>query len=81
MGLIAFVIGAVILLQKFSIIPEDTWGYLWPAILIVIGLKLMISCCPCHGGSCSKDACPPAAKPKKGPAKKPAKKAKKKAKK
>lgn len=41
-GLIAFIIGAVVLLEKFDIIPSATWGYLWPSILIVVGLKLML---------------------------------------
>src|SRR3989344_5424156 len=56
-GLVIFVIGAVILLQRFDLIPETTWGYLWPIILIVSGLKFMISygasseCC--DSGKCS----------------------------
>ena len=48
-GLIAFIIGAVVLLQKFDIIPTETWGYLWPSILIVFGLKLML----CSNESCA----------------------------
>ncbi len=41
-GLIAFIVGAVILLERFDIIPAETWAYLWPSILIVVGLKLML---------------------------------------
>ena len=79
-GLVAFIIGAVILLEKFDIIPSETWAYLWPSILIVVGLKLMLcsnenctsgddaSCC--ESGAC-KGAC---AVVMPTPAKKPAKK-------
>ncbi len=52
-GLIAFIIGAVVLLEKFDIIPAATWTYLWPSILVVAGLKMMLSSCE----SCTKDAC------------------------
>lgn len=71
LGLVAFVIGAVILLQRFDIVPTETWGYLWPSILVVSGLKLMIvggkkesECCgSCEEGmdemcgSCGGDSC------------------------
>lgn len=54
LGLIAFIIGAVVLLEKFDIIPVATWGYLWPSILVVAGLKLMLNSCEsCSSGSCS----------------------------
>lgn len=60
MGLVLFVIGAVILLERFDLIPAETWDYLWPSILVVSGLKLMISmkgavsdsCGSCSGASC-----------------------------
>lgn len=42
-GLVAFVVGAVVLLQRFDVVPMETWDYLWPSILIVSGLKLMLS--------------------------------------
>jgi hypothetical protein len=64
LGLVAFVIGAVILLQLFEIIPENTWDYLWPSILIVTGLKLMIT----DGETAPEPK--KAAAPKKAPAKK-----------
>jgi cadmium resistance protein CadD (predicted permease) len=50
LGVIAFVIGAVFLLMMFDAIPEETWDYLWPFILVVLGLKLMMmgsSTCTC----------------------------------
>lgn len=53
-GLVAFIFGAVVLLQKFDVIPDTTWGYLWPSVLVVVGLKLMVgSCESCEScGSC-----------------------------
>jgi hypothetical protein len=56
LGLIMFVIGAVVLLQKFDIVPDTTWGWLWPAILVVLGLKFMLVCCSC-GDSCGTGCC------------------------
>ena len=41
LGLIFFIVGAVWLLESFGLIPNATWQYLWPLILIVTGLKLM----------------------------------------
>ena len=55
MGLVLFVIGAVVLLERFDLIPAETWDYLWPSILIVTGLKLMISMK--GGSSCEGDSC------------------------
>ena len=64
MGLVLFVIGAVILLERFNLIPVETWDYLWPSILLVSGLKLMISmkdtassCGSCEGDSCCGEDC------------------------
>lgn len=62
-GLVIFVIGAVILLQRFDLIPETTWAYLWPIILIVSGLKFMISygagdaCCSSEKSSDNMGSC------------------------
>lgn len=44
LGLVAFVIGAVVLLQRFDVVPAETWDYLWPSILVVSGLKWMMTC-------------------------------------
>jgi hypothetical protein len=64
LGLIAFVIGAVILLQKFDIIPSETWSYVWPIILIVAGLKMMVGCCASScGSSCETTCCETECKP------------------
>ncbi len=54
-GLVAFVVGAVVLLQRFEFVPMETWDYLWPSILVVSGLKWMLSCggaMSCDMGSC-----------------------------
>lgn len=51
LGLVAFVVGAVMLLERFDLVPSETWNYLWPAILIVTGLKWMV------GGACKTDSC------------------------
>lgn len=70
-GLVAFVVGAVVLLERFGIVPTETWSYLWPSILIVSGLKWMLSgsstntcemegqgCDDCGDMNCSCDTMP-----------------------
>lgn len=56
-GLVAFVIGAVVLLQRFDVVPAETWDYLWPSILVVSGIKWMVSCgspvAGCDTGACT----------------------------
>ncbi len=52
-GLVLFVVGLVVLLQRFDLIPAETWDYLWPSILVVSGLKMII---PCRG-SCCRSSC------------------------
>lgn len=54
-GLVAFVVGAVVLLQRFDVVPVETWDYLWPSILVVSGLKWMMTCgtsASCDMGAC-----------------------------
>ena len=82
-GLVAFVVGAVVLLQRFDVVPAETWDYLWPSILVVSGLKWMVGssmgascgmscesmCGDCGSSDCSCDVMP-AAPMKKAPAKK-----------
>lgn len=54
-GLVAFVVGAIVLLTRFGVVPAETWDYLWPSILVVSGIKWMLSG---NGGSCcSSEAC------------------------
>lgn len=54
-GLVALVVGAVVLLQRFEIVPSETWQYLWPSILVVSGIKWMVPCC--SSMSCGMGAC------------------------
>lgn len=51
-GLVAFVVGAVVLLERFNIVPAETWDYLWPSILVVSGLKWMLMGGTCGAGEC-----------------------------
>jgi hypothetical protein len=53
-GLVLFVVGAVFLLQRFDLIPPETWFYLWPILLLVFGIKMMVA-----GGSnhCCSSGC------------------------
>lgn len=82
-GLVAFIVGAVVLLERFDLVPAETWDYLWPSILVVTGLKLMLlcrgsseECCgsSCEMGSnacdCSEEVCEPMVMPKKASKKK-----------
>jgi len=64
LGLLVFVAGAVFLLQRFDLIPAETWHYLWPILLLVFGIKMMAS-----GGS-SGECEVPASKLKKAAPKK-----------
>ena len=84
LGLVAFIVGAVFLLELFDVVPEETWSYLWPSILVVTGLKMMIgggktdaccdmeACCEMPMSKAEMKASP--APMKKAAAKKPAKK-------
>jgi hypothetical protein len=82
-GLVAFVLGAVVLLEMFDVIPETTWDYLWPSVLVVLGLKLMMM--GGKSGDCGhgmkEDCCAMEAPKKAAPKKKKAPAKKKKAKK
>ncbi len=55
-GLVALVVGAVVLLQRFGVVPPQTWDYLWPSFLVVQGIKFIISgdacACNCDESSC-----------------------------
>lgn len=41
-SLILIIIGAVFLLQNLGYISGGTWSIIWPAILIVIGLRMIL---------------------------------------
>lgn len=42
LGITLFVVGSVLLLQELQILPENTWLYFWPIVLLVWGLALMM---------------------------------------
>lgn len=56
-GLVLVAIGIIALLIKLGVITGSMWGYIWPTILIIIGLSFLIGgrrrrafwsrwCCP-----------------------------------
>jgi predicted membrane protein len=40
-GGIVFAVGVVFLLQNFNVIHGDVWRFLWPAVLIMVGLGML----------------------------------------
>lgn len=40
-GLIIVLIGVIFLLQNLGVITGDAWNYIWPAIIILIGLSML----------------------------------------
>lgn len=40
-GGVVFLVGVVFLLQNFGIIQHDVWRFLWPGVLIVVGLGML----------------------------------------
>jgi hypothetical protein len=47
-GIFLVVFGALMLLQHMGII-RGMWGYLWPAIIIAVGLSMIINSKRKHG--------------------------------
>lgn len=41
-GLILIAVGAIMLLQALGVLDEKFWKYFWPAILILIGARMII---------------------------------------
>lgn len=44
-------VGVLLLLNNLGIIKGDTWGYIWPAAIILFGLNILFGkkdkgCCP-----------------------------------
>ncbi len=42
-GALLLIIGIVMLLSHADIIPGGTWQYIWPILLIAIGVKMLFS--------------------------------------
>lgn len=40
-GIFLVVLGAVILLQHMGIIHGSIWGYVWPVVLIAVGISFI----------------------------------------
>jgi hypothetical protein len=41
-GIILVILGALLLLNEMGIIHWSFWGYIWPVIIIAVGVKLII---------------------------------------
>jgi hypothetical protein len=42
MGLIVIAVGVIALLVKLDVLSGSTWDYIWPTVLIIIGLSFVI---------------------------------------
>ena len=52
LGCIALVSAAVIILEMVEVIPHGTWGYVWPVMLGLLGLKMVFSGTATTGSGC-----------------------------
>ncbi|MBI2866480.1 MAG: hypothetical protein HYX99_03875 [Chloroflexi bacterium] len=41
-GLVLIIIGGAALAAKLGLIQGSIWGYVWPALLIVLGLSILV---------------------------------------
>ena len=41
-GLALIIIGIIFLLEKFGIISGSIWGYVWPSLIILLGLFMVL---------------------------------------
>lgn len=42
-GLTVMTAGIILMLQAFGIVPGQSWKYIWPAFVIIIGFELIIT--------------------------------------
>jgi uncharacterized membrane protein HdeD (DUF308 family) len=42
-GALLLVIGIIMILTRADVIPGGTWQYIWPILLIAIGIKTIFS--------------------------------------
>lgn len=43
LGLVVFVVGVVFLLQNLGYISGSVWGFVWPIIIIAVGLSMILN--------------------------------------
>ncbi len=41
MGILLLLLGLLILLQRLGVIHGGFWGFLWPAVLVAVGVYLI----------------------------------------
>ncbi len=41
-GFVLVLVGLVILLGNFGLLPADAWGVLWPLLIVLLGVKLLL---------------------------------------
>ena len=42
-GAIIILVGIIALLKNAGLIPDDFWRYFWPVLIILIGLRLILT--------------------------------------
>jgi hypothetical protein len=42
-GLVLLAIGVIWLLEKLGVLTGSIWGYVWPTVLIIIGLSFIFN--------------------------------------
>lgn len=48
-GLIILAVGLALLMRNMGIISPETWGIVWPVLIIIVGLKKTMKKGCCHG--------------------------------
>lgn len=41
-GIVLVIIGALLLLNEIGIIHWSFWGYLWPVLIVAVGMRLIL---------------------------------------
>ncbi len=41
-GLALVIVGVIFLLEKFGIVSGSIWGYVWPSLIILLGLFMVL---------------------------------------
>lgn len=42
-GAVVILVGLIWLLKNAGLIPDDFWRYFWPVLIILVGLKLIVT--------------------------------------